>query len=92
MPSRTPRGSAAQEASKRGRAGLSSVAAASLPSASGRASSSSAARAATEVGNDDFVWSCRICSLELRDPSKRRLGKLRTWHIANRHKGKFVEA
>ena len=84
--SRTPHCAAVHDVPSRRRFGSSSVAGDSLPSGSAGAGSSSAARTAP-VGTDDFEWTCRICSLELRDPNKQRLSKLCTGHIAFRHKG-----
>jgi hypothetical protein len=49
-------------------------------------------RAEDSGGTNDYVWSCGICHLELRDPVLRQLGLRRSWHIGNRHKGCCKEA
>ena len=49
-------------------------------------------RAEDSGGTNDYVWSCGICHIELRDPVLRQLGLRRSWHIGNRHKGRCKEA
>ena len=44
------------------------------------------------VGSDQYVWTCGICNVVLRDPLLGKLSQRRMTHVANRHPGQGREA